>query len=71
MRVSRSRGSCVRDNGMATMFGLIGDANTFHVAGVIQSEDGTFMGAVSESGAVSMADGYARVSGGVGGVCDC
>ena len=64
MRVSCRRGSCVRDDGMATIFGPIGDANTFHVAtfhvaGVIQSEDGTFEGAVSEGGVVSMADGYA------------
>lgn len=54
------------DNGVSTIFGVLGDANMFHVAEFIHSQQGRYVGAVVEGGAVSMADGYARVSGRVG-----
>jgi thiamine pyrophosphate-dependent acetolactate synthase large subunit-like protein len=54
------------DNGVDTVFGLLGDANMFHVAEFVHARQGRFVGAVAEGGAVSMADGYARVSGRVG-----
>lgn len=56
----------LRDHGVSTVFGLIGDANMYHVMDFIHAEGGQFVGAVAEGAAVSMADGYARVTGHVG-----
>jgi acetolactate synthase-1/2/3 large subunit len=66
MKVHTAVARALRDNGVETLFGLIGDANMFHVLDFVESEQGRFIGSVVESGAVSMADGYARVSGRVG-----
>ena len=48
------------------MFGLIGDANMYHVMDFIHAEEGRFVGTVAEGAAVSMADGFARVTGKIG-----
>jgi thiamine pyrophosphate-dependent acetolactate synthase large subunit-like protein len=54
------------ENGVDTMFGLMGDANMQYVTDFIDNCGGTFVGSVHESGAVSMADGYGRVANRVG-----
>jgi thiamine pyrophosphate-dependent acetolactate synthase large subunit-like protein len=46
-----------------TMFGLLGDANMY-LASAFEAAGGRFVRASHEAGAVSMADGYARLSGG-------
>jgi acetolactate synthase-1/2/3 large subunit len=66
MQVHAAVARALTDNGVETMFGLLGDANMFHVAEFVHAQQGRFVGAVVEGGAVSMADGYARVSGRVG-----
>lgn len=54
------------DRGLGTMFGLMGDANMQYIAAYIRSCNGQFVGSVHESGAVTMADGYGRVSSRIG-----
>ena len=49
--------------GVHTMFGLLGDANMFLVS-AFERSGGRFVRATHEAGAVSMADGYARMVGG-------
>ncbi|MFC5747243.1 thiamine pyrophosphate-binding protein [Actinomadura rugatobispora] len=56
----------LRDHGVDTVFGLLGDANMLHVHDYTEHEGGTFVSAVDERGAVSMADGYARIRGTAG-----
>ena len=51
--------------GMKTMFGLMGDANMQYIVEYMQN-GGHYVGAVHETGAVAMADGYGRVTGTVG-----
>lgn len=48
------------------VFGLMGDANLAFLGAFIEAEKGNYVGAVREGGAVSMAEGYARMSGEVG-----
>ena len=47
------------------MFGLMGDANMQYIVDYMQN-GGQYVGAVHETGAVAMADGYGRVTGTVG-----
>ncbi|MEO0829884.1 MAG: thiamine pyrophosphate-binding protein, partial [Pseudomonadota bacterium] len=54
------------DNGVTTLFGLIGDANLFLVDTYRQQAGTQFVPAVHEGGAVLMAHGYAQVTGTVG-----
>jgi thiamine pyrophosphate-dependent acetolactate synthase large subunit-like protein len=56
----------LRALGTETMFGVMGDANMLYVTDFIRDCGGRYVGAVHETGATSMADGYARVRGGVG-----
>ncbi len=51
--------------GLKTMFGLMGDANMQFIVDYMQN-GGHYVGAVHETGAVAMADGYGRVTGTVG-----
>ena len=51
--------------GTTTMFGLMGDANMQYIVDYMQN-GGQYVGAVHETGAVAMADGYGRVTGTVG-----
>jgi thiamine pyrophosphate-dependent acetolactate synthase large subunit-like protein len=51
--------------GLKTMFGLMGDANMQYIVDYMQN-GGHYVGAVHETGAVAMADGYGRVTGTVG-----
>jgi len=66
MRVHTAVARALRENGVETIFGLIGDGNMFYVLDFVEREQGQYVGAVLEGGAVSMADSYARVSGKVG-----
>jgi thiamine pyrophosphate-dependent acetolactate synthase large subunit-like protein len=51
----------LRDNGVETMFGVLGDANLRYISDYIDLAGGRYIGAVDERGAVMMAQGYARV----------
>jgi len=54
------------DQGVDTLFGLLGDANMDHIARYVEDGRGRYVPAVDERGATCMADGYFRVSGRVG-----
>lgn len=66
MKVHTAVASVLRDAGVDTVFGLMGDANMRFLVDFVDSEGGRFVSAVDEGGAVSMADGYSRVGGRVG-----
>ena len=56
----------LKDQGVETIFGLMGDANLFMVDHFVRELKGRFVPAVHESGAVLMALGQASVTGKVG-----
>ncbi|MEX0339030.1 MAG: thiamine pyrophosphate-binding protein [Arenibacterium sp.] len=58
----------LRDQGVETLFGLMGDANLFMVDHYVNRLGGRYVPAVHEAGAVLMALGYASVTGEVGAV---
>jgi thiamine pyrophosphate-dependent acetolactate synthase large subunit-like protein len=67
MKVYEAIARALIDNGVDTMFGLIGDANMYFVSEFERrSEENRYVGAVDEGAACLMAHGYARVSGRVG-----
>lgn len=66
MKVHTAIAKALKDNGVDTIFGLLGDGNMFTIADFIQEENGKFIGSVAEGGALVMADAYARVSGNIG-----
>lgn len=51
------------DNGVDTIFGLMGDANMYLVDSFIRDCGGRFVSAANEAGAIMMALGYASLSG--------
>jgi acetolactate synthase-1/2/3 large subunit len=53
----------LKDNGVTTIFGLIGDANLYMVDAFIREQQGEYVSAANEAGAVIMALGYASVTG--------
>ncbi|MCU1513871.1 MAG: acetolactate synthase [Microbacteriaceae bacterium] len=55
--------AALKDQGVHTMFGLIGDANMQYTAHYIDAMGGRYYGATHEAGAITMADGYHRMSG--------
>src|ERR1700694_1395987 len=61
VKVHAAVARALRDNGVDTMFGLLGDANMRYISDYIDLEGGRYIGAVDERGAVMMAQGYARV----------
>lgn len=65
-KVFEALAACLVDNGVDTLFGLMGDANLFMVHCFAQQTDVRFVSAVHEGSAVLMAQGYAQVSGKVG-----
>lgn len=66
LKVFESLACGLIDNGVDTIFGLVGDANLFMVDS-FQSQPGTrFVPAVHEGNAVLMAHGYARTTGKIG-----
>ena len=56
----------IKDHGITTIFGLMGDANLFMVDSFVRDYDGRFVPAVHEGSTVLMAAAYAHVSGNVG-----
>jgi thiamine pyrophosphate-dependent acetolactate synthase large subunit-like protein len=56
----------LRDNGVETVFGLIGDANLYMVDAFLREQAGAYVSAANEAGAVLAALGYASVTGKVG-----
>jgi len=54
------------DNGVDTMFGLMGDANLYMVNSFVRDLGGTFVAAANEMGAALMALGFAQTSGRIG-----
>lgn len=62
MKVYEQLAATLMEHGVDTMFGLIGDANMY-VVGAFEGSGGRFVRAAHEAGAVSMADGYSRMSG--------
>jgi thiamine pyrophosphate-dependent acetolactate synthase large subunit-like protein len=65
MRVARAVGETLANLGVRDVFGLIGSGN-FHVTNALRGAGARFVASRHECAAVSMADGYARVSGRVG-----
>jgi acetolactate synthase-1/2/3 large subunit len=53
----------LRDMGVETLFGLIGDANLYMVDAFVRECAGRYVGAAHEAGAVQMALGFAQISG--------
>jgi thiamine pyrophosphate-dependent acetolactate synthase large subunit-like protein len=51
------------ENGVDTMFGLMGDANMFMTDHYIRGCQGDYVSAANEAGAICMAIGYAQVTG--------
>jgi len=66
MKAHEAIARTLKDIGVRTMFGLIGDANLLVVNSFIKECDGDYVGAANEAGATLMALGYASVSGQVG-----
>lgn len=54
------------DQGITTIFGVLGDANLYMMDSFERSAGGRFYSMSNESGAVLAANGYARTSGGLG-----
>jgi thiamine pyrophosphate-dependent acetolactate synthase large subunit-like protein len=65
MRVSEAIGQALVDGGVAAFFGLAGSGN-FAVLNALDAAGAAFYSSRHETGAVMMADGYARASGKVG-----
>ncbi|HEX2031091.1 MAG TPA: thiamine pyrophosphate-binding protein [Actinomycetota bacterium] len=65
MQVAEAIGAALAEAGVRDAFGLIGSGN-FAVTHAMTARGVRFVGARHESAAISMADGYARVSGRVG-----
>jgi acetolactate synthase I/II/III large subunit len=61
VKVHTAVARALRDNGVDTLFGVLGDANLRYITDYIDLAGGRYIGAVDERGAVMMAQGYARV----------
>ncbi len=68
LKVHQAIARSLIENGVDTMFGLIGDANMFMVDSFVRDWGGTFVSAAHEAGAAFMAAGYAALSDKIG-VC--
>ena len=65
MRVAEAIGRAVAQLGVRDFFGLVGSGN-FHLTNALQASGARFVAARHETGAVTMADAYARASGRLG-----
>ncbi len=63
MKVFEAIADAVVAHGVDTVFGLLGDANMFLVADLVNRHGVRFVAARNENAAVMMADGYARTTG--------
>ncbi|MBO9423676.1 thiamine pyrophosphate-binding protein [Labrenzia sp. R4_1] len=66
MHVYQSIARAIKDHGVETMFGLMGDANLFMVDSFVRDCSGRFVPAAHEGSSVLMALAYTHVSGSVG-----
>ncbi len=66
VKVHYAIAQALRDNGVETLFGLMGDANLYMVDSFVRDHGGTYVSAPNEAGATQMALGYAYASGKVG-----
>jgi acetolactate synthase I/II/III large subunit len=66
VKAHRAFARALYENGVDTLFGLMGDANMLHITDYLSDTNGRYVSAVEEGGAVSMADGYHRATGKVG-----
>lgn len=64
--VHQSIAHAIKDHGITTMFGLMGDANLFMVDSFVRDFEGRFIPAAHEGSTILMASAYAHVSGTVG-----
>jgi thiamine pyrophosphate-dependent acetolactate synthase large subunit-like protein len=62
VKVYQQVADLLAQRGVRTMFGLLGDANMYF-ASAFEAAGGRFVRATHEAGAVSMADGFARMTG--------
>ncbi|XRQ14939.1 thiamine pyrophosphate-binding protein [Actinomadura welshii] len=65
MNVAEAVGGALARLGAGTVFGVVGSGN-FHVTNALTAGGARFVAARHEAGAATMADAYARVSGGLG-----
>jgi thiamine pyrophosphate-dependent acetolactate synthase large subunit-like protein len=65
MRVAEALGRALAQMGVRDVFGLVGSGN-FHLVNAMKSSGARFIAARHETGAVTMADAYARASGRLG-----
>jgi acetolactate synthase-1/2/3 large subunit len=61
-KVHQAIARSLTENGVTTIFGLMGDANMYFVDSFIRDCDGRFIAAAHEAGATMMALGYAALS---------
>ncbi|MCK8669794.1 thiamine pyrophosphate-binding protein [Rhodococcus sp. NPDC003382] len=66
MKTYQLAAQALSECGIGTVFGLMGDANLAYLGDFVENHGGEFIAAAVEGGAVSMADGYARMTGRVG-----
>ena len=66
MKVHAAIAKALIDNGIDTLFGLVGDANLFLVDSFVREYGGKFVSAAHEAGATLMALGYSAVAGKIG-----
>ncbi len=66
LKVYQSLARGLRDNGVDTLFGLMGDANLFMVDAYARQDGTRFVSATHEGSTVLMAQAYAQVTGRVG-----
>ena len=63
MKLHEATAKALADNGIDTLFGVIGDANRFMVRAFVEEQGGRFIAAANEAGAALMAIGYAQTTG--------
>jgi len=63
MKVLSAAATALRDHGVDTMFGVMGDANMYLVDTFVRDHGGRFLSTAHEAGGVMMAAGYAAVTG--------
>ena len=68
LKVHQAIARALADNGISTLFGLMGDANMYMADSFVRDYGGSYVAAAHEAGAALMALGYSSISGQVG-VC--
>jgi thiamine pyrophosphate-dependent acetolactate synthase large subunit-like protein len=66
MHFHEAMARCLADHGITHVFGVLGDANLYMMDSFERVAQGRYLSFSNEAGAVLAANGYARVSGGLG-----